>query len=127
VLVENVGNLVCPALFDLGEAARVVVMSVPEGDDKPMKYPHMFRSADLVLVNKVDLLPYVDFDPQRCAAQLRRLAPAVEVLPVSATRGTGLPEWYAWLRALRPAIPSPDAAPEDAGARGAKREVDGRT
>src|SRR5205085_6121810 len=99
VFVENVGNLVCPALFDLGEAARVVVMSVPEGDDKPAKYPHMFRTADLVLVNKVDLLPYVTFDVERCTAQLRRLNPGVAALAVSATRGDGLAEWYAWLAA----------------------------
>jgi hydrogenase nickel incorporation protein HypB len=97
VFVENVGNLVCPALFDLGEAARVVVMSVPEGDDKPAKYPHMFRTADLVLVNKVDLLPYVTFDLQRCTELVRRLNRHVEVLPVSATRGDGLAQWYAWV------------------------------
>jgi hydrogenase nickel incorporation protein HypB len=97
LFVENVGNLVCPALFDLGETARVVVMSVTEGDDKPLKYPHMFRTADLVLINKADLLPYVDFDPARCAEHLSRLRPAMEVLLVSATRGTGLAEWYRWL------------------------------
>jgi hydrogenase nickel incorporation protein HypB len=102
LFVENVGNLVCPALFDLGEAARVVVMSVPEGDDKPAKYPHMFRTADLVLVNKVDLLPYVTFDVDRCAERIRRLARDVEVLPVSATRGDGLADWYAWLGRPRP-------------------------
>ena len=100
MVVENVGNLVCPALFDLGEAARVVVMSVTEGADKPLKYPHMFRTADLVLLNKVDLLPYVDFDvatlrPRPC----ERVRPGVEVLSVSATRGDGLDTWYAWLRA----------------------------
>jgi hydrogenase nickel incorporation protein HypB len=97
LFVENVGNLVCPALFDLGEAARVVVMSVPEGDDKPAKYPHMFRTADLVLVNKVDLLPHVTFDIGRCAERIRRLRRDAEVLAVSATRGDGLADWYAWL------------------------------
>ncbi|MCV2487927.1 hydrogenase nickel incorporation protein HypB [Geodermatophilus sp. YIM 151500] len=97
VVVENVGNLVCPALFDLGETRRVVVMSVPEGDDKPGKYPHMFRTADLVLVNKVDLLPYVTFDLPACVAQLRRLRPDVTVLAVSATRGDGMADWLAWL------------------------------
>ncbi|CCG03939.1 hydrogenase nickel incorporation protein HypB [Blastococcus saxobsidens] len=102
VVVENVGNLVCPALFDLGETVRVVVMSVPEGDDKPVKYPHMFRTADLVLINKVDLLPYVDFDPERCAEQVRRLNAAAEIVLVSATRGDGLTDWYGWLRARRP-------------------------
>jgi hydrogenase nickel incorporation protein HypB len=100
LFVENVGNLVCPALFDLGETARVVVMSTPEGADKPAKYPHMFRTADLVLVNKVDLLPYVEFDPQRCADGIRRVNPGARVLLVSATSGTGLADWYRWLAAL---------------------------
>ncbi|GAA3109213.1 hydrogenase nickel incorporation protein HypB [Pseudonocardia yunnanensis] len=98
LFVENVGNLVCPALFDLGEAGRVVIMSVTEGADKPLKYPHMFRTADLMLVNKVDLLPYVDFDVAACIAYGRRANPAVEVLEISATRGDGLDAWYGWLR-----------------------------
>ncbi len=98
VFVENVGNLVCPALFDLGEQARVVIMSVTEGADKPLKYPHMFRTADLVLLNKVDLLPYVDFDVAACVAAARRARPGVAVLEVSATRGDGLDAWYAWVR-----------------------------
>ena len=98
LFVENVGNLVCPALFDLGETRRVVVMSVTEGADKPAKYPHMFRTADLVLINKVDLLPYVDFDPVLCAEQIRRIRADADVLLVSATTGEGLDEWYAWLR-----------------------------
>jgi hydrogenase nickel incorporation protein HypB len=100
LFIENVGNLVCPALFDLGEAVRVVVMSTPEGADKPAKYPHMFRTADLVLVNKVDLLPYVDFDPQRCTAAIRRVNPGAQVLLVSATSGAGLDGWYGWLGSL---------------------------
>ena len=99
VFVENVGNLVCPALFDLGETSRLVVMSVTEGADKPAKYPHMFRTADLVLVNKVDLLPYVDFDPELCAERIRRINPTAQVLLVSATTGEGLAAWYAWLGA----------------------------
>jgi hydrogenase nickel incorporation protein HypB len=99
LFVENVGNLVCPALFDLGERHRVVVMSVTEGEDKPAKYPHMFRAATLVLLNKVDLLPYVPFDMTRFVAAARRANPDVEVLPVSATRGDGMDAWYAWLRA----------------------------
>ena len=99
VFVENVGNLVCPALFDLGEAARVVVISVTEGDDKPLKYPHMFAAADLLIVNKIDLLPYVDFDVERCTANARRLNPALEVLPLSATRGDGLDAWTRWVAA----------------------------
>jgi hydrogenase nickel incorporation protein HypB len=97
VVVENVGNLVCPALFDVGEAAKVVVISVTEGDDKVLKYPHMFAVADLVLVNKTDLLPYVDFDVQRLTADARKLNPGVEVLAVSAKDGEGLPQWYTWL------------------------------
>ena len=100
VFVENVGNLVCPALFDLGEHARVVIMSVTEGADKPLKYPHMFRTADLVLLNKVDLLPYVDFDVAACVVAARRARPGVAVLEVSATRGDGLGAWYAWVRGL---------------------------
>ncbi|MFR9805931.1 hydrogenase nickel incorporation protein HypB [Pseudonocardia sp. RS010] len=100
VFVENVGNLVCPALFALGEHARVVVMSVTEGADKPLKYPHMFRTADLVLLNKIDLLPHVDFDVRRCVGYARRARPGVAVLEVSATRGDGLAEWYAWVRGL---------------------------
>jgi hydrogenase nickel incorporation protein HypB len=98
LFLENVGNLVCPALFDLGEEHRAVVMSVTEGADKPAKYPHMFATADLVLVNKVDLLPYVDFDLDAFTAELRRRRPGVTVLPVSATRGEGLAGWFGWLR-----------------------------
>ncbi len=102
VMVENVGNLVCPALFDLGEAARVVVISVTEGDDKPLKYPHMFSAADLVVVNKTDLLPYVDFDVEALTRHARALRPGVQVLPVSAKTGENLAAWYAWLEAQRP-------------------------
>jgi hydrogenase nickel incorporation protein HypB len=98
VVIENVGNLVCPALFDLGEAARVVLAPVTEGDDKPLKYPHMFRQADLVLVTKTDLLPYLTFDTARHAADVRRLSPRAQILQVSATAGGGLPGWYGWLR-----------------------------
>jgi len=98
VLVENVGNLVCPALFDLGESARVVLASVTEGGDKPLKYPHMFRQADLVLVTKIDLLPYVDFDLELYAADVRRLNARAEVLTVSARTGEGMQGWCGWLR-----------------------------
>lgn len=97
VVIENVGNLVCPALFDLGEAARVVLASVTEGADKPVKYPHMFRQADLVLLNKIDLLPYVSFDLTRYLADLRRVAPGALLLQLSATSGEGLDGWYDWL------------------------------
>jgi hydrogenase nickel incorporation protein HypB len=98
VFVENVGNLVCPALFDLGETRRVVLSSVTEGDDKPLKYPHMFRTADLLLLTKTDLLPYVNFDVDQWATHARRVNPRVRLLPVSATHGDGLTDWYTWLR-----------------------------
>jgi len=98
LFIENVGNLVCPALFDLGESARVVMISVPEGADKPLKYPHMFRGADLVLINKIDLLPYVDFDLHRFDGFLRRINPAVPVLTVTATSEIGLQPWLQWCR-----------------------------
>ena len=97
VFVENVGNLVCPALFDLGETSRVVVMSVTEGADKPAKYPHMFRTADLVLVNKVDLLPYVDFDMERYLHHLDAVHPGVETIQLSARTGEGVEEFREWL------------------------------
>jgi len=103
VVIENVGNLVCPALFDLGEAHRVVLASVTEGADKPVKYPHMFRSAGLVLVTKTDLLPYLDFDLARCTADLGTISPGATVLPVSARAGDGVGRWYDWLRQRTPA------------------------
>ncbi len=99
LFVENVGNLVCPALFDIGEHAKVVVISVTEGDDKPLKYPHMFSVADLVVVNKIDLLPYVDFDVDRLAGQARELSPDVTVMPVSVRTGENLDTWFDWLAA----------------------------
>jgi hydrogenase nickel incorporation protein HypB len=98
VMIENVGNLVCPALFDLGERAKVVVLSVTEGDDKPLKYPHMFRAARAMVLSKIDLAPHVPFDAERCVANAREVNPALEVFRVSATRGDGLSDWYAWLR-----------------------------
>jgi hydrogenase nickel incorporation protein HypB len=99
VFIENVGNLVCPALFDLGERAKVLILSVAEGDDKPLKYPFMFRAARLLLLNKVDLLPHVDFDMAKAAANARAVNPALEILEVSARTGEGLESWYAWLQA----------------------------
>ncbi len=99
VLIENVGNLVCPALFDLGERAKVVVVSTTEGEDKPLKYPHMFRASGLMLLNKVDLLPHLAFDAERCLAQARLVNPRLEVAQVSALRGDGLQAWYGWIRA----------------------------
>jgi hydrogenase nickel incorporation protein HypB len=98
LFIENVGNLVCPALFDLGEEHRAVIMSVTEGADKPLKYPHMFASCDLVVLNKVDLLPYLDFDMELFLHDVRQVHPGVEVLPLSATAGDGIEAWYAWLR-----------------------------
>jgi hydrogenase nickel incorporation protein HypB len=103
VMIENVGNLVCPALFDLGEQARVVLASVTEGADKPLKYPHMFRQADLVLLNKTDLLPYVDFDVREYASGLRKVTPDALFLQVSATTGDGMQAWFDWLRRRTPA------------------------
>jgi hydrogenase nickel incorporation protein HypB len=97
VMIENVGNLVCPAAFDLGEAHKVVILSVTEGSDKPQKYPDMFHAADLMLVNKVDLLPYVQFDVDAAVACARRIRPGLEVICLSATTGEGFPAWLAWL------------------------------
>ena len=99
LFIENVGNLVCPALFDLGEHSKVVVISVTEGTDKPLKYPHMFAAAGLVLINKIDLLPYVDFDLDLCARHARSVNPGVEIMPVSATKGDGMDLWLQWINA----------------------------
>ena len=97
VLIENVGNLVCPALFDLGERAKVAILSVTEGDDKPLKYPHMFRAAELLLLNKIDLLPYVDFNILAAIAHAHQVNPELTVLCVSARTGEGMAAWYAWI------------------------------
>jgi hydrogenase nickel incorporation protein HypB len=99
LFIENVGNLVCPAAFDLGEAKRVVVLSVTEGEDKPLKYPDMFASADLMLVNKADLLPYVDFDVGVCVANALRVNPRLQALTVSARSGEGLDAFLDWIAA----------------------------
>lgn len=99
LFIENVGNLVCPALFDLGERAMVVVISVTEGADKPLKYQHMFAAAQLVVINKIDLLPYVDFDLDVCAANARSINPHAQILAVSATTGEGIESWLQWLLA----------------------------
>ena len=105
IFIENVGNLVCPALFDLGEAAKVVVVSVTEGEDKPLKYPQMFSVADLVVINKIDLLPYVDVRLDRLVAHCRSVSPGVRVLPMSVTTGEGTGAWCDWLRTTGPAPP----------------------
>jgi hydrogenase nickel incorporation protein HypB len=97
LLIENVGNLVCPALWDLGEAAKVVILSVTEGDDKPLKYPDMFAAARLMVINKIDLLPYVNFDVERCIQAVKRANPTIDVLSLSATTGEGMDSWVDWL------------------------------
>jgi len=109
VMIENVGNLVCPALFDLGERAQVVILSFTEGEDKPIKYPHMFRASSLMLLNKIDLLPHLRFDVERCITYARQVNPALQVLRVSAETGEGMAAWYAWLHER-------SAAPHAAGA-----------
>ena len=98
LFIENIGNLVCPALFDLGEAHRIVLLSVTEGDNKPLKYPDMFRKADLLILTKIDLLPYVEFDTDKCIEYARRINPSIRALSLSATTGAGLAAWYEWLK-----------------------------
>lgn len=97
LLIENVGNLVCPASFDLGENHKVVVLSVTEGEDKPLKYPQMFHAADVMLLNKTDLLPHLDFDVEKCLEMARRVSPGIKIFQVSARTGSGMDEWYGWL------------------------------
>ena len=97
VMIENVGNLVCPALFDLGEAAKVAILSVTEGEDKPIKYPHMFQASQLMLLNKTDLLPHLDFDVEKCLEYARQVNPDIEVIQLSAKSGEGMDVWYDWL------------------------------
>ena len=99
LMIENVGNLVCPAAFDLGEAHKVVILSVTEGEDKPLKYPDMFRAASLMLLNKIDLLPHLDFDVAAAIAYARRVNPGIRVIELSATSGAGMDEWLDFLRA----------------------------
>ncbi|GAA6622127.1 hydrogenase nickel incorporation protein HypB [Scytonema sp. NUACC26] len=97
VMIENVGNLVCPALFDLGENAKAVILSVTEGEDKPIKYPHIFRASEVMILTKIDLLPYVQFDVQRCIEYAQQVNPHIRIFQVSALTGTGLDNWYSWL------------------------------
>ncbi len=101
LFIENVGNLVCPAAFDLGEAHKVVILSVTEGEDKPLKYPDMFHAADLMILAKTDLLPHVDFDVAQTIANARKVNPGIKVLQVSAKTGEGLEAWAQWIRAAR--------------------------
>ena len=98
LMIENVGNLVCPSMFDLGESGRVVIFSVTEGDDKPLKYPDMFLSSQVCIINKIDLLPYVPFDLEKAKENALRVNHHLEFIEVSTTSGEGLPQWYQWLK-----------------------------
>ena len=97
LFVENVGNLVCPALFDLGEAAKVAVISVTEGEDKPLKYPHMFRASELMIINKMDIEQYVPFAVDKCVEFARQVNPTIQIIKLSALTAEGMDEWYQWL------------------------------
>ena len=99
VILENVGNLVCPAEFDTGAAKNAMILSVPEGDDKPLKYPLMFSVADVLLINKIDTLELFDFDIEACTERARKINPKIKVIPISAKTGEGIEEWVDWLRA----------------------------
>lgn len=101
LFIENVGNLVCPAAFDLGEASKVAILSVTEGEDKPLKYPDMFHASDLMILNKTDLLPYLDFDVERCIDYAKQVNPNIQVLQLSARSGEGMDEWINWLETQR--------------------------
>jgi hydrogenase nickel incorporation protein HypB len=101
LFIENVGNLVCPAAFDLGEAHKVAILSVTEGEDKPIKYPDMFHAADLIILNKIDLLPYLQFDVAKCLEYAHRVKPGVQILQLSATSGEGMENWLQWIRMTR--------------------------
>lgn len=101
VFIENVGNLVCPAAFDLGEAHKVAILSVTEGEDKPLKYPDMFAAADLVLVNKIDLLPHLDFDVELAIANARKVNHRLRIIKLSAKSAEGMPAWLDWIRGAR--------------------------
>ncbi len=98
VMIENVGNLVCPALFDLGERCKIIIFSVAEGEDKPLKYPNMFRAAAIMILNKIDLLPHIDFDVERAIVNARQINPDIRIFQLSARTGEGLEVWYNWLR-----------------------------
>lgn len=98
LLIENVGNLVCPSMFDLGESGRIVIISVTEGEDKPIKYPTMFQSSDICLINKTDLLPYVEFDITKCIDYAKRVNPSLKFIKLSVKTGDGINDWYDWLK-----------------------------
>ena len=115
LFIENVGNLVCPAAFDLGETAKVVILSVTEGEDKPLKYPDMFHAASLMILNKTDLLPYVDFDVDACCEFARRINPDIKILQLSATTGDGMNDWTNWIKANREIVKNGTPTPEKTG------------
>lgn len=100
LFIENVGNLVCPALFDVGERAKVTVLSITEGEEKPLKYPQIVRASEALVLNKIDLLPHLDFDLQRCLENVRKVHPSIRIFPASTKTGIGLDDFYEWLRAL---------------------------
>jgi hydrogenase nickel incorporation protein HypB len=106
LIIENVGNLVCPTSYDLGEAFKVVMMSVTEGEDKPLKYPSIFFKSELMILNKIDLLPYVPFNAEKAKENARKVHPGMEILEVSCTTGAGLEEWLKWLEAKRKVLRS---------------------
>jgi len=110
LLIENVGNLVCPSSYDLGEAAKIVLLSVTEGEDKPLKYPSIFFKSDLLILTKTDLLPHVPFDIDLAAENARRVHPGMEIVKVSCLTGNGMQEWMRWLEQRRSAIASPTVA-----------------
>lgn len=114
LFIENVGNLVCPALFDLGEKYRVVILSVTEGDDKPLKYPEMFATAHLVLINKIDLLPYVDFNLDKCRGYLKRINPKLAHITLSTTSGENCDYWFQWLKTATQSLSQPAIEPSNA-------------
>ena len=115
LFIENVGNLVCPAAFDLGETAKVVILSVTEGEDKPLKYPDMFHAASLMILNKTDLLPYVDFDVDACCEYARRINPDIKILQLSATTGDGMDDWISWIKANREIVKNGTLAQDKTG------------
>lgn len=100
LMIENVGNLVCPSLFDLGEFAKVAILSVTEGEDKPIKYPYLFRASQVMILTKIDLLPYVPFDLKACLDYARQVNPDIKIFQVSALRGEGLSDWYDWIKTV---------------------------
>lgn len=106
LFIENVGNLVCPASFDLGEKCKVVVLSVTEGEDKPLKYPYMFSASQVMILTKVDLLPYLNFDVEKCKEYAKRVNPDIEIIELSSTSGEGMDKWINWLEKNRPENPA---------------------